>query len=360
MHILISAGGTGGHIYPALSLAKALLATGKHQITFIGSNNRMEKDLIPAFNYRFIGLDVDNFKKGLFGKVGSVIKMVEAYGQCRKIIKNENIELVIGFGNYITVPPLLAAKHLKVTTFIHEQNALPGKANLFLSKKVSRTIGSYQKNLEFFNQQSTKIYGNPRAQSAAETILDTDFKIKLGFKKDQKLIVIFMGSLGSSSVNELLKESLKVLATKSYGILYATGKHHYQDALTALSNLDHIVVMESVDGIQALAHADLAITRAGATTLAELAALGVSAIVIPSPYVPDNGQYLNAIELEKKDACVLIEEKDLTKDHLVAIVEELMNDETKCHQMRMNIRKFAYPNANDDIIKLIDTMSDGD
>lgn len=357
MRILIAAGGTGGHIYPALALAKEIQKKDKrHQVLFIGSNHRMEKDVIPSFNYPFYGLDIDNFKKGFVGKLASLYKMNQAYWQCRKLIKQEKIEVVMGFGNYITLPVLYAAHHLQVKTLIHEQNALPGKANLLLSPRVDATIGSYVKNKEYFKGESTYIYGNPRAQEAAQLVVDTAFKKQYGFAGDDEVIVIFMGSLGSSSVNAVLLECLSELDQKGYKVLYATGKQSYQTTKQALKDLKNIRVEANVDGLQALAMCHLAITRAGATTLAELAALGVPAILIPSPYVPDNGQFINAKELVEKKAACLLEEKELSHKSLTDMIIHLMQDDKKRQSLKENIKEFAYPLANDDIIKLIDKM----
>lgn len=356
MNILISAGGTGGHIYPALALAQAIRDKDEKNIVwFIGSNQRMEKDIIPSFDYPFFGLDIDNFKKGMLGKLTSLFKMNQAYWKCRKHIKDNKIDVVMGFGNYITLPVLLAAKHLKVKTLIHEQNALPGKANLFLCKKVDATIGSYTKNEEYFKER-LYIYGNPRASQASKLKVEHDFKSQYGFNEKDKVIVIFMGSLGSSSVNKVLLASLVELDSLGYKVLYATGNQSYEETKTKLEKLENVKITKSVDGLQALAMASLAITRAGATTLAEMAVLKVPAILIPSPYVPDNGQYLNAKELIEKEAAYLIEEKNLSTESLTKTIIKLMEDEELRLKYQENIKEFAYPKANDDIINLINKM----
>ncbi|MFI3284699.1 MAG: glycosyltransferase, partial [Erysipelotrichaceae bacterium] len=176
MKILICAGGTGGHIYPAVALGEKMIEKNEqNQLFYIGSNTRMEKEVIPSFGYSFIGMDIDNFKRGIVGKIISLYKMIRAYLMCLKVIKDKQIDVVIGFGNYISVPVVLAAKHMGVVTLIHEQNALPGKANLFLGKQVDAVVGSYPVNLDYFPIKKTYIYGNPRAQLAYQYKVSESF-----------------------------------------------------------------------------------------------------------------------------------------------------------------------------------------
>lgn len=348
MKIVILAGGTAGHIYPALALADEFKKSN-NQVIFFGSKYRMEKDVIPSRNYEFVGLDVIALS-GIFNKFIGLYKLIICYFFSRNYLKKNNIELVCGFGNYITVPTLLAAKHLKIKTMIHEQNAYPGKANILLGRYVDLVVGSYESNKDFF-LNNCYIYGNPQAKLASKYHYDTNVIESFGLDAKLKTVVIFMGSLGSLSINEFMLKVLNEIKNKEYQVIYVTGKKYIESFTKEFSNTDRIKVVDTINGAKVLASVDLAITRSGATTLAELAALQKPAIVIPSPYVPDNGQYLNAIELEKAKALKVIQEKDLNVTKFIEQIDELLNNEELLKQYRENIKLFSYLDASENIVK---------
>ena len=348
MRIVMAAGGTGGHIYPALALAKAF-DNQKDQVFFIGSNFRMEAKIIPNTLFPFYGLDIYNFSNKLKG----IYSNITSYFKCKKILKEIKADVVIGFGNYITLPVLLAAKSLKIKTVIHEQNAYPGKANLFLGKHVDYIIGSYELNNNYFPKDKLHIYGNPRASECLNYSISNDFITALNLDTNQKTILIFMGSLGSSSMNKIFISLLKMYKDSKTQFVFVTGDTEYNDILKEFTNYSNIRVLDKCDGIQALIACDLAITRAGATTLSELASLNKAAIVIPSPYVPDNGQLLNAKEYYKEEAIILLEEKDITAESLKTVVDNTISDKIKLLNLEERIKILSYSNACYDIINLI-------
>lgn len=352
MKIVMVAGGTGGHIYPALSLAEELIKRG-HKITFIGSNDRMEKDLIPSKGFDYIGLDVYTTRGSIFCKIKSLLSIMNAYKKCIPLLKG--YDMAIGFGNYISIPVMLAACKLKLKTIIHEQNSYVGRANRFLDKRVDLIIGSYDENIKQFNNPNIKILGNPQSSKAYYLKKDPNYLSNLGLKNNLKTVVIFMGSLGSSSVNEKLIDYFSLL-DGSYQVIYATGKIHYEDTISKVKSNDYLKIFDCIDGINAMKNADLLVCRGGATTLEEIKAIGIPAIIIPSPFVPNNHQYFNGKALVDKDAAIMIEEKQLSAKTLYDCINELLNNEDKMGSLKQNALKLGNPNVMSDIIEEMEKL----
>ena len=352
MKIAIVAGGSGGHIYPALALAQALKDRG-HLISFIGSNDRMEKDVVPSSGFDYIGLDVYTTKGGIFQKIKSLLSIANAYLRCKSILKD--YDMAIGFGNYISIPVMLAAVKLNKKTIIHEQNSFVGRANKLLDEKVDLIIGSYQENLKQFKNKNIKILGNPQSAKAFLVKKDENVIKDLGLNPDKKTVVIFMGSLGSASVNEKLLDYFKLL-DGSYQVVFATGKSHYDDVTSKISSNDYLKIFERIDGVNVIKNCDLLISRAGATTICEICAIGISSILIPSPYVPNNHQFYNGKALVDKDAAIMIEEKDLSGKYLYEVVDSLLKDEERLKTLSENAASLANKNVIDDIIMEVEKI----
>ena len=349
MNILIAAGGTGGHIYPAIALAEKFIVDG-NDVTFIGSKNRMEATVIPEKGYKYIGISVLSTSGSIINKFKSLISIYSTYKECLKIVKD--YDLVVGFGNYISVPVVLAANKLKIKTVIHEQNSFVGRANLFLDKKVDLVIGSYKENLKQFKNKNTFILGNPQAGKASKCLKDGSVIKNLGLDPNKKTVVIFMGSLGSLTVNSRLIEFFKI-ADGSYQIVYATGSSYYKTVKDANIENDFIKVFERIDGMNVMKNATLLVSRAGATTLAEICAMGVPSILIPSPYVPNNHQYHNAMALVNNNAACFISEDDLSADTLDSLIKSIINDESKLASMHKNALSLSNENVLEDISEKI-------
>lgn len=352
MRIIIASGGTGGHIYPAITLAQALQKAG-HKITFVGSTGRMEKDVIPAAGFDYIGLDMKIPGGSLINKVNSFVSIVKAYYKCREIVKD--YDLAIGFGNYISVPLVMAARNRGLKTVIHEQNSFAGKANKYLDQKVDLVIGSYEENKKTFKNPHTLILGNPQSSKAFNIKKDPEVLLNLGLDPDKKTVVIFMGSLGSQTVNKVVIEYLNSLKG-DYQVIYASGKQNYAKARAAVKKKDYICVKEAVDGVKVMANSSLLVSRAGATTLSEICAMGMPSILIPSPYVPNNHQFYNAMALIDKNAALLLEEKDLSPASLKAIIEKSINDEELLKSLHKNAIKLSNPKVLDEIVKEIEKL----
>lgn len=352
MKIAIVAGGTGGHVYPALTLAEELQNRGD-EIIFIGSSTRMEKDLVPERGFKYIGLDVDIFSGNVLNKLKSLFTINKAKRKCMSILKG--YDMAIGFGNYISVPVLLAAKKLGLKTVIHEQNSFAGKANRMLDRKVNLVIGSYPENKKQFRNRHTLILGNPQSSKAMAVEKDPKLIKKFGLDPKKKTVVIFMGSLGSQTINKVVLDYFK-LTDGSYQIIYATGKQNYENVLKNVDEKDYIKCFETIDGANVMKNSTLLVCRAGATTLAEITAMGMPAILIPSPYVPNNHQYYNAKSLSDRDAAILIEEKDLTPDKLNKEISDIINNESKLKALGNHALALGNPKVLEDMIQAIEKL----
>lgn len=349
MKIVIVAGGTGGHIYPALTLADELKSRG-HNILFIGSSTRMEKDIIPSFDYEYIGLDILSTRGNIINKIKSLFSIISAYFKCKKIIKGYDV--AIGFGNYISLPVIFAAVKNKIKTIIHEQNYFAGKANLILDKKVDYVICSYDETLKEFKNKKSFAYGNPQSSKALSIKIDRNCIADLGLNQNKKTVVVFMGSLGSSSVDKILQEYF-LKTDGSYQIIYARGN----DNDSTIDNNKfgkHIVIKNKIDGIKYIMNCDLVISRSGATTISEIIACGTPSILIPSPYVPSNHQYYNASLLEKNGGAIVIEERNLNANVLNDTVNSIINNEDKMKMMSLKSKELLKNNIMENFIGVIE------
>ena len=354
MRILIATGGTGGHIYPALALADiALQNDASTEILFIGNEDRMETTIIPDSGYDFLGIAAKGFNNAAANKFTSLKLMFKAYSKCKNIIKDFKPDAVIGFGGYVSVPVLLAASRLKIPTFLHEQNSIAGMANKFLARFVKKVFVSYQSSLKDFPSKKTLLLGNPRATIAHSMVSNKEFLKSYGLSNDKKTVFIVMGSLGSSSVNDKMITALNSVDAASYQVVYVTGKENYEQFVSRVNDNPNIKILPYIDQVQMLANCDLVVSRGGATSAAEITALNVPSIIIPSPFVPNNHQFLNAKELLDNGCSILVEEKDLETTNIVEVIEQTINDDSKLCTMSDCAKKLGFPRAAYDILSVI-------
>lgn len=346
MRILICASGTGGHIYPAITFANELRKLG-HEVCFIGEKNRLESRVIPKNNYKFIGLDVERFDKGFFSIFKGMFSFFKNYFYCLKIVVE--YDRVIGFGNYVSLPVMKSAIKKKIKTYIHEQNSIPGKANLFLDKKVDGVFCSFDNNLKYFKNSNTFVSGNPQ-MLMKDISRDRNYLKMLGLDPDKKTVLMFFGSLGSYTIDNFMQKFLNEFE-EDYQIIYATGSDYFIN----YRNFDrkNVKVFESVDGLKLMAICDLLISRAGATTIAEIIALSKPSILIPSPYVSNNHQFFNAEYLVNKHAAVLIEEKNLVYDDFKKTIKALLYDDKKLKEIGANAGKLNNADCLEVMIKKV-------
>ena len=273
-----------------------------------------------------------------------------------KIIKDFNPDIVIGVGGYVTVPVIKSAKKLGYKTFIHEQNSVPGKANTYLSNYVDMIGISFPTSKQYFPKEKVILTGNPCSEDALNVVACD--KKEFNLDNNKPLVLFVMGSLGASKVNDFLTKTMSLFNNKEYEILYVTGKGDYEK-IKQNKFPKNVKVVPYVDKItRVMKKTDIMVTRAGASTLSEIIALQIPSIIIPSPYVPNNHQYKNALDLVEQDAALMVEEKDLKGDIIVRTIDNLIKDKVKIQNMKQNLAKLQVKDSAtiiyDNIRKLID------
>ena len=329
MKVIVSAGGTGGHIYPALAIIDILKKMYKDlDLLYIGTHNRMEKDIIPEKGIKYESIKIYGFnKKKVFKNIKNIFLINKAFKKCRKIMEEFKPDLVVGAGGYVTYPVIKTAQKLGIKTFIHEQNSFAGKTNVSLGKNASLIGVSLEKSLDDFKDTNGKAFlmGNPCAKRAA--LMKPIKKSDLGFSDSKPLVVAVAGSLGSESVNRAFNKVLLNLKDKDYQFLYITGAKHYDkfvEGKTFPKNVKVIPFLDNLPGL--LKNTDVLISRAGASTMSEVITLNIPTIFIPSPYVANNHQYYNALDLVEKNAALLIEEKNVNDKTIFETIDKLLKD----------------------------------
>ena len=359
MRVIISAGGTGGHIYPALAIINKIKEREpKSEFLYIGTHDRMEKDVIPQTGIPFKSIEIYGFyRKKLYRNFKTLKCFIKSYKDCKKIIKEFNPDIVIGVGGYVTGPVIYAASKLGYPTFIHEQNSIPGKCNEFLSKYVSLIGVSFESSIKDFPTYKTIYTGNPCSEDAVKK--QALPKSTFGLSDKKKLVLIVMGSLGSSKINDFFKDSIKLFNNKDYEVLYVTGKNSFDEfkRISVPKNVKIVPYIENMTRI--MKNTDIIVSRAGASTLSEIEALNIPSILIPSPYVPDNHQYKNAMDLVNKECAIMLEESALKGDSLVRSIDLLIKDETKLKKIKSNLKNNSITNSATLIYNNIRKLIDG-
>ncbi len=358
MRVVISAGGTGGHIYPALAIINKIKEKEPNsEFLYIGTHNRMEKDIIPTYDIPFRSIEIYGLnRKHLLKNFKTISCLLNSFKTCKKLIKDFNPDVVVGVGGYVTFPVIRTAKNLGYKTFIHEQNSVPGKANSFLERYVDLIGVSFKSSIKYFPEYKTIFTGNPCSEEALKVAPAN--KKEFNLNDNKKLVLIVMGSLGSAKINEFLKKSISLFNNKDYEVLFITGKDNYEEI--ANNNFPrNVKVVPYVDKMtRIMKRCDLIVTRGGASTLSEIMALKIPSIIIPSPYVPNNHQFKNASDLSESGAAIILEESNLKGDILVRKIEELIYNDEKLKQMSNNLDGLGVDNSAtiiyENLRKLID------
>lgn len=361
MRVVVSAGGTGGHIFPALAVINKIKEKEPDsKILYIGTTDRMEADLIPKMGIDYVGIEMKGLnRKNLFKNINVVKSLFLGTKKAKKVIKEFNPDIVLGIGGYITYPVITAASSLGYKTFIHEQNSIPGLSNKILKKKATVIGVSLEDSLKYFDKEKTYFTGNPRSEEAinAKSVL----KSKYGLSKNKKTVLIVMGSLGSQTVNNKMKDILPQFKNKDYEVLFVTGKNYYNDYINLKNIPKNVKVVEFLnDMLGVMKNMDLIISRAGASTIAEITAIALPSILIPSPYVTHNHQYENAKVLESAGASILIEEKDLNGEVLIKNIDKILNDREKYDKMKKVNSALAIKNSATKIYEILRKTINGD
>ena len=372
MRVLIAAGGTAGHINPALAIAGALRAADSAaEIHFAGRQEGMEYRLVGQAGYPFHHIEVTGFQRrpsleNLRRNLVTVYNLARSGPRCRAILDEVDPDLVIGCGGYVSGPVVRAAAKRGIKTAIHEQNAFPGVTNKLLAPEVDLVFAAVPAGAERLGApDKTVVVGNPVRPEVfawAKRREEARARLRAG---DRTVILSFGGSLGARRINEVVADLCAWEQREKRPILHlhATGQYGVElfrqlEQAKGFAPGEGLVVREYIDNMpELLAAADLVISRAGALTLAELEAAGRAAILIPSPNVAENHQYYNALELAKVDAAVVIEEKDLTGDKLVAEVQALLDENGKLARMGRNARTLSVDDSLDRIVRRLHLLT---
>lgn len=372
MKVLITGGGTGGHINPALAIAqKVRIENPQNEILYVGTKNSLESELVPKAGFQFKYVTAKYLRRKIsFENIKTVLASFKGVLEASKIIKEYKPDIVVGTGGYVCGPVVLAASLKKVPTMIHEQNVFPGITNKMLSKVVDVIGISFAEAEKYFPEEARKklvLVGNP----VRKDILIADRKSsreKLNLRPDVILIYSFGGSGGQISLNEAIINVIKNYnGQKNIRIIHVTGKKHYEGFMESIKNEnillnDNIEILDYMyDAATALSASDIVIGSAGAITIAEITVTGVPSILIPKTYTAENHQEYNARALEKQGAAKVILEKDLDGNVLIKAIEEIVDNKNVLRTMSLNSKKLGNTNVENKIyetmLKLIDSKS---
>lgn len=366
MKYIISGGGTGGHIYPAIAILEEIKNRDKSaQILYVGNEDSMEKRIADEMGLDFKAIRVKGMPRKLNMKFFKALgEMFVGLSQSFAIVKDFQPDLVIGTGGFVTGPILLAASLSKKKTLIHEQNSLPGVANRILSRFVDVVCATYEASIRYFAKpERVVVTGNPIRASFADIEVTDQMYQDYGLSKDKPIVFIFGGSNGSEDINAAVSQMLNDREDLDFQLILATGRNHYKDflesigsraAMEGLSIKDYLYDIGSAYGI-----CDLVITSSGAISLAEISSLGLASILIPKSYTAENHQEYNARLYEDRGASTMILEKNLNGQVLYEAIMNILNNKESLALMGKNARKLANDKATDDIIDQVEKLVQG-
>lgn len=354
--IIIAGGGTGGHIFPAIAIANAILKLEPQtEVLFVGARGKMEMEKIPQAGFKIEGLDIAGFNRSsLIKNIGLPVKLVKSFFRVREIFKGFKPTAVIGVGGYSSFPVLRLAQAKGIPTFIHESNSFAGKANIMLGKKATRIFVASEGMEKFFPAGKITISGNPVRKSISASTLTRQSGIQFfGLETGKKTVLSVGGSLGAKSINEALDRHLDLFEQHNLQLIWQTGKPYADKAQQRSAGKTNIRAHDFISQMEyAYAAADLVISRSGAMAIAELSVTGKAVIFVPFPYAAEDHQTVNAQNLVNKNAGIMIKDQEAL-NQLVQAVIALSQDENKQQQLKNNISKLAITNADDVIAKEI-------
>ena len=361
MRVVVSGGGTGGHIYPALAFMRYLEKQEDVEYLYIGTKRGLESKIVPQAGYAVESIKIKGLKRSLsLENLKTAYYMVTSVIKARKILKEFKPDVVIGTGGYVCAPVLFAASLLKIPTIIHEQNSVAGVTNKFLAKWVNKIAICFEDVKKDFASYSDKVVltGNPRGQEVVEIKKNPEYLSSIGVNTDLPIVVIFGGSRGSERMNEVFVEALEGFANKNYHVIMVTGEVHYDKINNQITKLEKSLPNVSVfpyikDMPQLFQNVDLVVCRSGATTLTELTALGLASILIPSPYVTNNHQEANARSLVDQGAASMILEKELNAQTMLAEIDDILLDSHKKEAMAASAKKMGITDASSRLTSMI-------
>ncbi|MBS9337607.1 undecaprenyldiphospho-muramoylpentapeptide beta-N-acetylglucosaminyltransferase [Fructobacillus parabroussonetiae] len=363
MKVMLSGGGTGGHIYPALALADIIKEKEDDaEFLYVGSFRGVEKNIVPKTGMPFKQLHVQGFKRSLsMDNVKTVWLFLKAVKQAKKMIRDFQPDVVVGTGGYVSGAVLKAAQKLHVPTVIHEQNSVAGVTNKFLAKNATKIGIAFPDAQAFFPKEKTELIGNPRAQEVAK--MQSDFSwTTYGLSDDKKTLLIFGGSQGAPAINLATLAAIPAFNERDYQVVLVAGPKridHFMDLLKEQGKTlsDHVKVLPYIENMPAVMQkATVLVSRAGATSIAELTALGLPAILVPSPFVTGDHQSKNAKSLVDAGAALAIKEPDLDGNSLVKAADALLQNDAQAAAMKGQSKQVGITDAGDRFYALIKSV----
>ena len=351
IRIIISGGGTGGHIFPAVSIANAIKEQHPEaEILFVGAEGRMEMQRVPAAGYQIIGLPVAGFdRKHLLKNISVLIKLMKSQIKARRIIKEFKPDAAVGVGGYASGPTLKVAGSMGIPTLIQEQNSYAGVTNKLLAKKACKICVAYEGMERFFDKGKIILTGNPVRQNLLNQQMSREDAIR-SFNLDptKKTVLIVGGSLGARTINNCVLNGLDQIRQSGVQFIWQTGKFYINEAKEKVGQAENYPMLHSTDFITDMAAAysaaDLVISRAGAGSISEFCLLGKPVILVPSPNVAEDHQTKNALALVAKDAALYIKDAEASEKLLKTAIETVQQPET-LKKLSTNIAKLAFKDS---------------
>ena len=358
LRVIISGGGTGGHIFPAISIANAVKALRPDaKILFVGALGRMEMQRVPAAGYEIKGLPICGFdRKNLLKNIKVLFKIWKSQQMAKKIIKEFKPQVAVGVGGYASGPTLNKAAAMGIPCLIQEQNSYAGVTNKLLAKKASKICVAYDEMDRFFPADKIIKTGNPVRQSLIEATISREDAVRsFGLDPRKKTILLVGGSLGARTINESVIQHLDLVHSSNVQFIWQTGKYYYGDIKAQMADLDaqisNLVVTDFISDMgAAYKAADLVISRAGASSISEFCLIGKPVILVPSPNVAEDHQTKNAMALVNVDAAIYVKDSE-APDQLLPLAIETVNDEQKLQSLQEHILKLALPDSAEIIAK---------
>lgn len=362
LRIIISGGGTGGHIFPAVSIANAIRAKyPEAKILFVGALGRMEMQRVPAAGYEIVGLPISGFnRKNMLKNVVVLYRIWKSQQMAKKIIRKFNPMAAVGVGGYASGPMLNQCTKMGIPCLIQEQNSYAGVTNKILSKKVDRICVAYDGMERFFPADKIVKTGNPVRQALLDTKLTKAEALKsFGLSEDKKAILIVGGSLGARTVNESVLQNLDMIKESGVQFIWQTGKYYNASIMAELKQRGTVPSLHVTDFISdmgaAYKAADLVISRAGASSISEFCLIGKPVILVPSPNVAEDHQTKNAMALVNKNAALYVKDADAPAE-VVKLALQTVKDDARLKELSENILKLALPDSADiianEVVKL--------
>lgn len=353
MRVIISGGGTGGHIYPAIAIARSIKEINNTaEILFVGAKGKMEMEKVPAEGFEIKGLWISGFqRKFSYKNLLFPLKVVCSYLKALRIIKNFKPDVIIGVGGYASGPLLRAGINMKIPCLIQEQNSFPGITNRILSKKVNKICVAFEGMEKYFPKEKIILTGNPVRKQIVNNFISKEVAAKhFCFNPQKTTILALGGSLGALTINESIANNIDYFFEKNIQLIWQTGKNYYENYQQRfIIKSENIKIFSFISEMEyAYAIADIIISRAGAIAISELSIVGKPLILVPSPNVAEDHQTKNAMSLVEKNAAILVKDFD-ARQKMRSVLEELINDNKKQIELSENLKKLSFTNAAEKI-----------